>query len=249
MRNIESCFCNILLVLSFLCVFAPPGASGFEIPEKLVYELKWSGIKAGTATLKIVDKKDSIKIISTARSADWVSFFYPVEDRIVSTVAKNPARPYLGLPLRYRVKIREGRHRRDKEVIFDHGNHNATFIDHLDDDKKNVEILADTFDPLSSFYYVRTLKLEVGKPVFVNIFDSRKMWNVEVQILRKERITTKLGTFDTVLIKPLMKSEGVFNRKGAMYIWLTDDDKHVPVKLRTKVAIGHVTATLVRGRY
>lgn len=249
MRNIESCFCNILLVISLLCVFAPSSASGFEIPEKLVYDLKWSGIKAGTATLKIVDGKDSIKIVSTARSADWVSFFYPVDDRIVSTLVKKPTRPYWGLPLRYRVKIREGRHRRDKEVIFDHGTRNATFINHLDDDKKNVEILADTFDPLSSFYYVRTLKLEVGKPVFVNIFDSRKMWNVEVQILRKERITTKLGTFDTVLIKPLMKSEGVFNRKGAMYIWLTDDDKHIPVKLRTKVAIGHVTATLVRGRY
>jgi hypothetical protein len=75
------------------------------------------------------------------------------------------------------------------------------------------------------------------------------MWNLEVQILRKEKIKTKLGVFDTIVIKPLMKSEGTFNRKGDMYIWLTDDEKRIPVKLKTKIVVGHITATLVGGVY
>jgi len=72
---------------------------------------------------------------------------------------------------------------------------------------------------------------------------------VEVQVLRREKVKTKLGEFDTVVIKPLMKSEGIFNRKGDVYIWLTDDKKRIPVKLESKVAIGSITATLVGGRY
>jgi hypothetical protein len=83
----------------------------------------------------------------------------------------------------------------------------------------------------------------------VTIFDSKKVWNVEVKVLKKERVTLPMGTFDTVVVKPLMKSEGIFYRKGEILIWLTDDAKHIPVKLQTKVAVGHITATLVQGAY
>jgi len=93
------------------------------------------------------------------------------------------------------------------------------------------------------------VKLDVGRSVFVDIFDSKKLWNVEVQVLRKEKIRTNLGEFDTVLIKPLMKSEGIFNKKGDMYIWLTDDVKRIPVRMQTKVAVGSIIATLVGGTY
>ena len=237
-------------VLGVLIFFLSPLTAGsFSIPEKLVYDLTWTGVKAGTATLEINNDKDLLKIISTARSADWVSVFYTVEDRIESKLSRTRTTSIVGLPQNYRIKTREGRHRRDNEVIFDIEKRKAFFINHIDGKKKNADIEENTFDPLSCLYYVRTLKIETGKSVFVNIFDSKKMWNVEVQVLRKEKIETPLGSFDTVVIKPLMKSEGIFNRKGDMYIWLTDDEKHVPVKMQTKVAVGSITATLVSGTY
>jgi hypothetical protein len=93
------------------------------------------------------------------------------------------------------------------------------------------------------------MKLVVGESVYVSIFDSKKVWNVEVQVLRKEKLTLSMGTFDTVVIKPLMQSEGIFYRKGELLIWLTDDSKHVPVKMQTKVAVGAITATLVQASY
>lgn len=223
--------------------------SAFTSPEKLIFDLTWTGVKAGTATLETVIDKEQTKIISTANSADWVSVFYKVEDRIESLLKKTQTASIAGLPENYRVKLREGKHRRDKEIIFDHPNRRAVFIDHLGPEKKTFTIRENTFDPLSSFYYIRTLKYEVGKSVYVDIFDSKKLWNVEVQVIRRERIKTELGEFDTVVIKPLMKSEGIFNRKGDMYIWLTDDLKRVPVKMQTKVAVGSVTATLVRRIY
>jgi hypothetical protein len=147
------------------------------------------------------------------------------------------------------MKTREGRHRRDREVVFDLGGHSALYIDHRGGEKKNIPLHDNVFDPLSSFYYVRTLKLEVGQPVFVDILDNKKLWNVKVLVLRKEKIRTKLGSFDTIVIKPLMKSEGIFNRKGDILIWLTDDERRLPVMMLTKVAVGSITATLVGGQY
>lgn len=222
---------------------------GFLSPETLSYDLTWAGFKAGTATLEILTETDRYRIVSTARSADWISVFYTVDDRVETLLRAKLSSLYIGLPENYRVKLREGRHRRDKEVIFDHENLTATYIDHREGKKKKFRITENAFDPLSSFYHIRTLDIEVGKSVFVDIFDSKKMWNVEVQILRKEKIETGLGTFDTIVIKPLMKSEGIFSRKGDMFIWLTDDRKRLPVKMQVKVAIGSITATLVGGTY
>lgn len=229
--------------------FLASDAASQSINEQFVFELRWGGLKAGTATMEIIHEEDTARIISTARSADWVSLFYTVDDRIEARLIKKPSLLLFGLPTDYRVKIREGRRRRNKEVIFNHERLKALYIDHRKGKKKEFVILPDTLDPLSSLFHVRTLDIEVGKSIFVNIFDSKRMWNVEVQVLRKERLKTGLGEFNTVVIKPLMKSEGIFNRKGDMVIWLTDDDRHIPVMMKTKVVVGSIVATLVSGTY
>jgi len=234
---------TILISFAFATV-----SFSFNIPERFEYDLTWTGIKAGAATLEIIRTGNDIKIISTARSAAWVSIFYTVEDRVETILKKNSSLTFVGEPVNYRLKIKEGRHRRDKEVIFNSGN-KVTYIDHINKEKQIFDVPSLILDPLSSFYYLRTLRLVVGEPVYVTIFDSKKIWNVEVQVLKKERVTLPTGTVDTILIKPLMKSEGIFYKKGDIYIWLTDDDKRIPVKLQTKVAIGSINALLTGGRY
>ena len=237
------------ILFLFLFVFSIAHAEPFKVPEKFIYDLTWAGIKAGTASLELTNDGDRVKIVSTAQSAGWVSVFYTVDDRIESILSHNPSFSSIGQPVRYRIKIREGKHRRDKEVIFDRSNNKANYRDYLKNEKKEFDVPPSVFDPISSFYYLRTLKLTVGEPVYVTIFDSKKVWNVEVQVLRKERVTLPTGTFNTIVVKPNMKSEGIFYRKGEILIWLTDDAKRIPVQLQTKVAVGHVTATLVQGVY
>ncbi|MBS1232589.1 MAG: hypothetical protein H6R42_243, partial [Nitrospirae bacterium] len=169
-------------------------------------------------------------------------------DRVESTLLKDSAESFFQ-PSQYRIKIREGRHRRDKEIIFDAHNSWAIYIDRLKPERKDFQVTPQVLDPLSGFYYLRLLKLSVGQPVYITIFDSKKVWNVEVQVLKKEKIILPIGKINTVVVKPLMKSEGIFYGKGEIFIWLTDDEKHIPVKMQTKVAIGSITATLVKGLY
>ena len=241
-------FLSICLVM-VAATFPAKAASAFIIPEKLVYDLTWTGVKAGTAVLELANDKDTIRVTSTANSVPWVSVFYTVDDRVETILAKGKSRIFVGQPQNYRLQLREGRHRRNKEIIFDHAEHRAVFIDHLGKERKEYAVGENVFDPLSVLYYVRTMKLAVGKSVYVEIFDSKKLWNVEVQVLRKERISTILGYTDTFVVKPLMKSEGIFNRKGEVFIWFTDDQRRIPVKMQSKVAVGAITATLVGGIY
>lgn len=242
---------SLVAHIIFMLLLSPAVSSALLVPEKLIFDLTWTGVKAGTAVLEVVNEKDTLRVISTANSAKWVSVFYLVDDRVEAVLDRGKSRIFIGQPKNYRLKSREGKHRRDREIVFDNVKHTAIFIDHLKKHKDWTEypVPENVFDPLSVLYYVRTLKLEVGKSAYVDVFDSKKLWNVEVQVLRKEKISTVLGDVQTIVIKPLLQSEGIFNRKGDVLIWLTDDQKKIPVKMQSKVVVGAITATLVGGTY
>lgn len=247
----SSCFFRIFLFCAAWCIslLVPMRSSdAFTVPEHLEFDLTWSGIKAGTATLSISQDQETIRIVSTARSADWISLFYTVDDRVDSELRKVQG-VLLGEPKAYRVKLREGRHRRNKEVIFDRKNGKARYTDFLKNEKKDFDISADAVDPLAGLYVIRQLDLTVGKDVYIDIFDSKKNWKIKVLVQRRERLSTVLGDVNTIVVRPLMQSEGIFSRSGDMEIWLTDDDRRIPVRMQTKVKIGSVTATLTKATF
>ena len=242
---------GLCLLLPLLALFFMPlQADAFKVPEKLQYDLTWTGLKAGEATLEVSENGTGIAITSRAVSAPWVSLFYTVEDVVVSSLRKGQLTingvSFGAVPASYRIKIREGRHRRDKESVFDLASRKVTYTNYLDKETASFDISGTTLDPLSSFYFVRHVPLEVGRSVHVEVFDSKKFYQVEVKVLKKETIKTDLGTFNTIVIRPLLKSEGIFNRKGDVTIWLTDDERRLPVMLKTKIVVGSVKATLVR---
>lgn len=251
--SIISVLLIFLTLLSFqwnnLANSEPRQKPSAEKKEILKYDLTWMGIKAGTATLKFSETDRGVKISSKAESADWVSLFYRVEDRAVSLVkiVDNENGACLKAE-RYRIKIREGRHRRDKEILFYPEKNEALYINHLENERKTFKVPGDVLDPLSGFYHIR--RMEIGsEPLFVKIFDSKRVWNVKVEVVGRETVETEAGSFKTVIVKPQLKSEGIFNKKGEIFIYLTDDDRHIPVLLKTKVLIGYVEAELVGGRF
>ena len=100
---------------------------------------------------------------------------------------------------------------------------------------------------LSAFFALSNRNLTVGTSEYLDIFDNKKLYHTEVQILRKEKVSVPAGEFNTIVIKPLLKSEGIFVRKGDMYIWLTDDERKLPVIVKSKIKVGHFTAKLKKG--
>ncbi|HWR59496.1 MAG TPA: DUF3108 domain-containing protein, partial [Thermodesulfovibrionales bacterium] len=94
-RGLNPAFCILVLV----SLMQPATAASFSIPETLRYDLTWTGVKAGEATLEIADDGTGTKIASTARSAKWLSFFYTVDDRVESRLLKNQSANVVGQPV------------------------------------------------------------------------------------------------------------------------------------------------------
>lgn len=240
---------SILMVLVTALLLVSQPAAAFPIPERLEFEVSYTGIPAGRAVQEVKIVGDEVHILSTARSAAWLKLFFPVDDRIESVLVAGSPPLNIGVPRLYRERIREGWTRFQKEANFDRQKLEVHTKDFLKKTETTQKITKQTYDTLSSFFFFRSMPLEVGKSYFIEIFDCKKLWNTEVQVLRREEVETPLGKFKTVLIKPLLKFEGIFARTGDMYIWLTDDERRIPVQMQSKVKIGSITATLVGGSY
>jgi len=251
MRNVKvaCCICIAVVFAHLGGLIAGQSALAFPIPERLEFEISYTGIPAGRVIQEVTQEGNEVRIVSTARSADWLKFFFPVDDRIESLLIKGAPPHFIGVPRLYRERISEGSTRFEKDSVFDREVLEVNTKDFLKKTETTQKITRRTYDTLSSFFYFRTVALQVGTSSFIDIFDCKKLWNTEVQVLRREQVKTKLGTFNTIVIKPLLKSEGIFARTGDMHIWLTDDERRIPVQMKSQVKVGSFTATLVGGSY
>ena len=241
---------KISALLSFFALLILPAlpAHAMSPNEKLVYDVSWTGIKAGTTVQELSTKGNELHIVTTTRSTPWLDTFFRVEDRAESVVVRGSGDRF-GSPRFFRNKISEGKHRRLKETIFDQQKLKVESKDLLNKTQHTDDISATTYDPLSIVYYVRTLDLVPGRSLFVDIYDWKKLWNTEVKVLRREEIETPVGRFKTIVVQPLMKADGFFARTGDVKVWLTDDALKIPVMVSTKVKIGKIKAVLSGGSY
>jgi hypothetical protein len=182
-----------------------------------------------------------------------------VDDRSDSYLGLSPLRS-----LQFEKQLREGRYRHNSQTAFDHAAKLARFryLDFGPVPKGVTELAeAETYskyvqqefplnpgalDELSVLYFVRTLPLVEGRTVTATVFASKKNWDLEVKVLRRETLDTVLGSRETFLVEPLLKFEGIFQQKGRVLVWLTDDAERIPVLMQSEIKIGSFVSTLTR---
>jgi len=241
---------NLLTVFASLCaLLAVAPAFALSVPEKLVYEVSWTGIKAGTAVQEVSVKGGELHIVSTTRSAGWINPFFPVDDRTESVLIRGTGTEHIGTPKWFKEKINEGKVHSLKEAQFDPQRLTVDTKDLRAKTTKTDTISTRTYDTLSAIYAVRSLDLVPGSSVYIDIYDCKHLWNTEVQVVKREEIDTPVGRFKTLVVKPHLRSEGLFARTGDVTVWITDDSLRIPVRMTTKVKLGKITATLVGGSY
>lgn len=226
-----------------------PGADlVFGPGEKLTYYISWSNImQAGKAVLEVrtersSDGNDRYRIVSTAISAGIVGKFYKVSDTVESLVDRTGFRT-----LAFHLDQNHGKRSKKRDMAFDRAKGIVQVS--AEGRQEQYAVPDDVQDALSSLYYVRTRQdFVVGKPIVVNVHDDGKTWAVEVITLGREKLKTVLGEVDTIKIKTYPRYEGVFQNKGEIYIWLTDDARKIPVLMKSTITIGTIVSTLVEVR-
>ena len=215
----------------------------FAAGERLIYNMSWFGVDIGTGVLEVKSGgtyrgRETFLITSTAQSNDFISLFFPVEDRIESIVDAKEIYSY-----RIRVRQRHGSRYVHKDILFNQEEHRATLL--YKGKIRTFSIPPRVQDSLSSLYFFRTFRdLTPGKPVFIDVHEGKKNWRLQIEILDRERISVPIGTFDTIKIKVKARYEGILMDKGDIYMWVTDDEHKIPIKIKCRISIGPITASL-----
>lgn len=209
--------------------------------ERLHFSIEFGVIKAGTATMETRSiasgaAESLVVFTSRARSSNFFSRFYPVNDVVSSTVD-----PKSLLPTRFEKRLSEGTYRSNEVLSFDR---EANRVIYANGDTASIP--ADARDVLSAFYDVRRHLLVPGTSFgFVN-HAGKKTALIEVKVIGREVLDTRVGRFPCIKVQPVLARGGLFKNEGRIWVWFTDDAMRIPVKMESKLAFGAITAEIER---
>lgn len=239
-----------LLPLAQACA-AGLATGGAQLPfgpgEKISYDISWTFIRAGSATLEVLPEsaavaelegKKALHIRALAKSTPFIDTFYKVRDSIESWVDPGVTRAYL-----YKKNQSEGDYVRNYTIRFD--NNGSVAYRYSKGALKNAVITPQgCFDPLSMLFLFRTKPLSLGYEFAAPVTDGEKAVVGRARVLRREKISTPAGEFDTFLVEPEVKEIGGVFRKSpnaTLHVWITADARRIPVRVQSKVVVGHFT--------
>lgn len=114
-----------------------------------------------------------------------------------------------------------------------------------DNDETGPMLTSLPLDDIAFIYYIRTLDLEVGKTYTLNRYFKESGNPVIIQVLRKDERKVPAGTFRTIVVKPIIRTKGLFSEGGNAEIHFSDDERRLVVYLRSEIpVVGSVTLHL-----
>jgi hypothetical protein len=221
-----------------------PPISGFEFPQRqtLTYSVDWRVFNAGTVVFHLEQVGDVMKISATADTIGAINLLFSVIDRFQSGFHLQT-----GCSTGFNKQTQEGRRKIASELIFDypHGKQiqNERNLVRGTATHKEANVPGCVTDSLSAIFYTQSQPLNVGQTVYFPLADSMRTVTVGMKVEGKEEIKTPAGTFQTVKVQATA-DEGVVKNRGQIWIWYTDDTRHLPVQMQARLFWGTITFRL-----
>ena len=208
----------------------------FRNGEYHEYDLKFGAIQVGSGSLS-VSGPDSL------RGREVMKLRYEIRGGIplfrVHDTMESWFDPIQMLSLRFTQDLNEGpKHYNrffdfypDEQIVLERG-------------KPRAATVSQPLDDAAFIFYVRTLKLEVGQTLTFNRYFRPSANPVTIQVLRKESITVPAGTFSCIVVRPIIRTSGIFSEGGQAELWFSDDPAHTLVQMKAKLSFGSLSLYL-----
>jgi len=228
----------------------------FHDGEQLVFEAWWVGIPVGQARVELHKKPAQLHSdppgANTMRwtAEAWVEtnafadLFYKMRDYAKEEMAADTFRTngvYIVQHENRRLNYYEVKIDRGKQLV------TATKKNHKGTLAKQF-IATDPWGPISASMMALTMPLAAGKTYNFDVFAGGQRYVFSFVVDKRERISTELGDFDAWRVVPdiVYMSDG--NLRGearGTVLWVSADDRHLPLRIESQAYIGSVRADLI----
>ena len=214
----------------------------FNDGEKIKYELYYGPLTGGytTGTLKKerIENKDVYHAVMIAQSAGLADFLYSIKDIYESYFdAVN------GLPYSSVRNVQEGSYKQLINVQFDHAKNQ------LISSKSGLhKVPPSCHDILSAFYAFRSLNyntLKDGDVIIYQTYFGDEMFQLKIRFKGKDVVKTGLGKISCFKFAPVTEVGRAFATEDDMTIWISDDENHVPIRVKLNLRVGSIKCDLI----
>lgn len=224
----------------------------FRVGEVITHEVSYFKTSAGNLKLKVepmvqVNGRKAYNFVTEIMTSPMYSHIYSVDDRVETFVDYETLVPSV-----YSLHVKESGQLREARMLFDEKTNKATYWEKKVTKKSGIEEKKQTWDILpysqnvfSAIFYMRNFQWEPGKEIAFRVADDEQNLVFKGKCLRRERIETELGEKDAVVIQPHVTLKGAFKPVGDIYIWLSDDEHHYPLRIESKIKIGTLVSEVV----
>lgn len=214
---------------------------GFTFPQKqtLTYTVDWRVFPAGTAVLHFEAAGDRERLSANADTSGAINLVFHVGDRFQSTFDRAQ-----GCTYEFDKQTVEGRRQINSTLRLDYAQAKSILDEKnlVTGQAKHLEepIAGCLTDLLTGVFYASSQPMEVGKSFVIPVVDAMHTVTVTMKVEGREEVKTPLGTFKTLRVQPTADA-GVVKNRGNIWIWYTDDDRHLPVQMRARMFWGTIT--------
>jgi hypothetical protein len=221
-----------------------PPRPGFSFPQKqtLTYSVDWRVFTVATATVHFEANGDREQLNVNAETSGFINNLYHLNDRFQSNFDRQR-----GCTYEIDKEAVEGRRQINSSIRIDYSRGISAFDEKnlVSKQSKHVEfgVPGCLTDLLTGMFYASSQPMEVGHSFIIPVVDALRVVPVTMKVEGKEELKTPLGTFKTVRVQPTAEA-GVVKNRGNIWIWYTDDERHLPVQMRARSFWGTITFRL-----
>jgi len=206
----------------------------FGAGERLNFDVRLGTLKVGSSAME-VRGIESVRGRDTWHTVFWVkggTFFYRVNDIYESWFDTENFHS-----LRFVKMLEEGTYDRDQkyEIYPDRGHY---VHERNDKPTRTLPTVKNPLDDGSFLYFVRTIPLTVGQTYDFSRYFIPDRNPVRIRVLRRERVTVPAGSFNALVLQPVIKTKGIFSQEGHAEVWITDDSARMIVQIKSKLPFG-----------
>jgi hypothetical protein len=219
------------------------------VGEEAVYHVTFGRVRVGESTLSVA-APDTIRSEPVYRIRFTVQggpFFYRVDDRQHTWVAPDPVRS-----LRFEQRLRQGDYERDHRYELDQAASTYSLLTWNEEagewtpaeERTDLPMPPAALDEISFLYLVRLLPLEVGQTYRFDRYFEEEGNPVILQVLRRQEVRVPAGTFQTVVVRPIIQTDGLFAEGGEAEVYISDDEERRIVQLKSSMKVGSLNLYL-----
>jgi hypothetical protein len=222
----------------------PAPRAGYSFPQRqtLTYSVDWRVFPAGTAVLHFEAENNVEKLTANAETISAINLIFHVSDHFQSIFDRER-----GCTYDFNKQTVEGRRQINSTLRMDYA-HGKSILDEknmVTGQSKHLEssVPGCLTDLLTGVFYASSQPMQVGRSFVLPVVDGVRATPVTMKVEGREEIKTSLGTFKTLRVEPTADA-GVVKNRGNIWIWYTDDERHLPVQMRARLFWGTITFRL-----